>query len=126
MASFNSYSCLIAFFLLSEIAILSPVLAARNLEQVGPLPPLPTSTHNFLVQCAAKLQTGCGNQLMGSLFGAGTVSPTCCLNLATFGRPCYDEFLVVTLPYHKEIDALKVIAKSEKIWNDCATIKPST
>lgn len=125
MASFSTYSCLIAFFLLSEIVILSPVLAARSLEQVGPLPPLPTSTHNFLVQCAAKLQTGCGIELVGGLFGIGPVSPACCRNLATFGRPCYDEFLVVSLPYHKEIDASKVIAKSEKIWNDCATIKSS-
>ena len=125
MAGFGSYSCLIAFFLLSEIVILSPVLAARNLEQVASLPPLPTSTHNFLEQCAAKLQTGCGNQLVQSLFGAGTVSPACCLNLATFGRPCYDEFLVVALPYHKEVDASNVIAKSEKVWNDCETVKPS-
>lgn len=126
MAGFGSYSCLIAFFLLSEIVILSPVLAGRNLEQVVPLPPLPASTHNFLEQCAAKLQTGCADRLVESLFGAGTVSPACCLNLATFGRPCYDEFLVVTLPYHKEVDAAKVIAKSEKVWNDCATVKPST
>ncbi|KAK3220822.1 hypothetical protein Dsin_014792 [Dipteronia sinensis] len=118
MAGIGSYSCLIVFFLLSEIVILSPALAV-------PLPPLPRSTKNFLEQCAAKLQTGCGNQLVASLFGAGTVSPACCHNLATFGRPCYDEFLVVSLPYHKEVDATKVIAKSEKVWNDCATVKPS-
>jgi hypothetical protein len=120
MAGFGSYSCLIAFFLLSEIVILSPVLA-----DVVPLPPLPPSTHNFLEQCAAKLQAGCGDQIAASLFGAGIVSPACCLNLATFGRPCYDEFLLVTLPFHKGVDAAKVIAKSEKVWNDCATVKPS-
>lgn len=126
MAGFGSYSCLIAFFLMSELVILSPVLAARNLGQIVPLPPLPVSTHNFLEQCAAKLQTGCGDQLVASLFKVGTaVSPSCCRNLATFGRPCYDEFLVVSLPYHKEVDAATVIAKSEKVWNDCATVKPS-
>ncbi|KAK3220824.1 hypothetical protein Dsin_014794 [Dipteronia sinensis] len=76
-------------------------------------------------ECTTKLQTWWGNQLVASLFGAGTVSPACCHNLATFGRPCYDEFLVVSLPYHKEIDTTEVIAKNEKVWNDCATVKPS-
>ncbi|KAK3220827.1 hypothetical protein Dsin_014797 [Dipteronia sinensis] len=105
MAGIGSYSCLIVFFLLSEIVILSPVLDV-------PLPPLPRSTKNFLEQCATKMETGCGNQLVASLFGAGTASPASYHNLATSGRPCYDEFLVVTLPCHKEVDATKVIAKS--------------
>ena len=125
MAGFGSYFCLIAFFLLTEIVILSPVLVACNLEQVVALPPFPASTHNLLEQCAAKLQIGCDNQIVQSLFGAGKVSPACCLNLAMFERPYYDEILVVTLPYHQEVDAAKVIAKSEMVWNDCATVKPS-
>ncbi|KAL5756554.1 hypothetical protein ACOSQ2_021300 [Xanthoceras sorbifolium] len=79
------------------------------------LPPLPSSTHNFLEQCAAKLSVECGVQIFGTLFGDGTLTASCCSSLVEVGRPCHDEFSAVTLPYHKEVDPSIVLAKSEKI-----------
>ena len=108
MASVGTYFCLIAFFFFSEIVILSPVLAARNMGEASLLPPLPSSTHNFLEQCAAKLPVECGVEIVGTLFGDGTLTASCCSNLVAVGRPCHD-----------------VLAKSEKLWNDSATKKPS-
>lgn len=120
MAVLESSSCLIAFILvISGIVMLSPVCGARNLQEVVPLPPLPSSTHKFLEQCATKLQPGCGESLVGALFLDKPLSATCCQNLVTFGRPCYDEFIVVTLPYRKPADPAKVIATSDKVWNEC-------
>ncbi|KAL5756855.1 hypothetical protein ACOSQ2_021601 [Xanthoceras sorbifolium] len=125
MASVGTYSCLIAFFFFSKIVMLSPVLAARNMGEASLLPPLPSSTHNFLEQCAAKLPVECGVEIVGTLFGDGALTASCCSNLVAVGRPCHDEFLAVTLPYHKEIQTSRVLAKSEKVWNDCVTKKPS-
>ncbi|KAL5857061.1 hypothetical protein ACOSQ3_004519 [Xanthoceras sorbifolium] len=98
--------------------MLSPVLAARNMGEASLLPPLPSSTHNFLEQCAAKLPVECGVEIVGTLFGDGTLTASCCSNLVAIGRPCHDEFLTVTLPFHKEVDPSIVLAKSEKVWND--------
>ncbi|KAL5756840.1 hypothetical protein ACOSQ2_021586 [Xanthoceras sorbifolium] len=114
MASVGTYSCLIVFFFFSEIVMLSPVLAARNMGEASLLPPLPSSTHNFLEQCAAKLPVECGVEIVGTLFGDGTLTASCCSNLVAVGRPCHDEFLAVTLPYHKEVDPSIILAKSEK------------
>ncbi|KAL5758670.1 hypothetical protein ACOSP7_021281 [Xanthoceras sorbifolium] len=86
--------------------MLSPVLAARNIGEASLLPPLPSSTHNFLEQCAAKLAVECGIEIVGTLFGDGILSAFCCSNLVAF--------LAVTLPYHKEVDPSIVLAKSEK------------
>ncbi|KAL5825537.1 hypothetical protein ACOSQ3_021600 [Xanthoceras sorbifolium] len=94
--------------------MLSPVLAARNMGEASLLPPLPSSTHNFLEQCAAKLPVECGVEIVGTLLGDGILTAFCCSNLVAVGRPCHDEFLAVTLPYHKEIDPSIVLAKSEK------------
>ncbi|KAL5758648.1 hypothetical protein ACOSP7_021259 [Xanthoceras sorbifolium] len=107
------------------MVMLSPVLAARNMGEASLLPPLPSSTHNFLEQCAAKLPVECGVEIVGTLFGDGRLIASCCSNLVAVGRPCHDEFLTVTLPYHKEVDPSIILAKSEKVWNDCATKKPS-
>ncbi|KAL5823618.1 hypothetical protein ACOSQ4_021518 [Xanthoceras sorbifolium] len=125
MASVGTNSCVIAFFFFSEIVMLSLVLAARNMGEASLLPLLPSSTHNVLEQCSAKLSVECGVEIVGTLFGDGTLTASCCINLVAIGRPCHDEFLAVTLPYHKEIDPSRVMAKSEKVWNDCATKKPS-
>ncbi|KAL5758383.1 hypothetical protein ACOSP7_020994 [Xanthoceras sorbifolium] len=125
MAGVGTYSCLIALFVFSEIVMLSPVLAAQNMGEASVLPPLPSSTHYFLEQCAAKLPVECGVQIVGTLFGDGTLTASCCSRLVAVGRPCHDEFLAVTLPYHKEVDPSIVLAKSEKVWKDCATQKPS-
>ncbi|KAL5758661.1 hypothetical protein ACOSP7_021272 [Xanthoceras sorbifolium] len=57
------------------------------------LPPLPSSTHNFLEQCSAKLPVECGVEIVGTLFGDGTLTASCCINLVAVGRPCHDEFL---------------------------------
>ncbi|KAL5756833.1 hypothetical protein ACOSQ2_021579 [Xanthoceras sorbifolium] len=94
--------------------MLSPVLAARNMGEASLLPPLPSSTHNFLEQCAAKLPVKCGIEIVGTICGDGTLTASCCSNLMAVGRPCHDEFLAVTLPYHKEIDPSIVLARSEK------------
>ncbi|KAL5789764.1 hypothetical protein ACOSQ2_004652 [Xanthoceras sorbifolium] len=94
--------------------MLSPVLAARNMGEASLLPPLTSSTHNFLEQCAAKLPVECGVEIVGTLFGDGTLTASCCSNLVAIGRPCHDEFLAVTLPFHKEVDPSIVLAKSEK------------
>ncbi|KAL5854644.1 hypothetical protein ACOSQ4_004446 [Xanthoceras sorbifolium] len=115
MASVGTYSCLIVFFFFSEIVMLSPVLAARNMGEASLLPPLPSSTHNFLEQCAAKLPVECGVEIVGTLFGDGTLTASCCSNLVAIGRPCHDEFLAVTLPFHKEVDPSIVLANSEKL-----------
>ncbi|KAL5758667.1 hypothetical protein ACOSP7_021278 [Xanthoceras sorbifolium] len=105
--------------------MLSSVLGPRNMGEASLLPPLPSSTHNFLEQCAPKLPVECGVKIVGTLFEDGTLTASYCSNLVAIGRPCHDEFLAVTLPYHKEVDPSIVLAKSEKVWNDCATKKPS-
>ncbi|KAL5758388.1 hypothetical protein ACOSP7_020999 [Xanthoceras sorbifolium] len=107
-----------------KIAMLSPVLAAQNMGEASLLPPLPSSIHNFLEQCTAKLLVECGVQIVGTLIGDGTLTASCCSSLVEVGRPCHDEVLAVTLPYHKEVDPSIVLAKSEKVWNDCARKKP--
>ncbi|KAL5823605.1 hypothetical protein ACOSQ4_021505 [Xanthoceras sorbifolium] len=94
--------------------MLSPMLVARNMGEASLLPLLPSSTHNFLEQCAAKLPVECGVEIVGSLFGDGTLTASCCSSLVAVGRPCHDEFLAVTLPYHKEVDPSIVLAKTEK------------
>ncbi|KAL5825535.1 hypothetical protein ACOSQ3_021598 [Xanthoceras sorbifolium] len=86
------------------MVMLSPVLAARNMGEASLLPPLPSSTHNFLEQLAAKLPVECGVEIVGTLFGDGRLIASCCSNL----------FLAVTLPYHKEVDPSIILAKSEK------------
>ncbi|KAL5758387.1 hypothetical protein ACOSP7_020998 [Xanthoceras sorbifolium] len=68
------------------------------------LPALPSSTHNFLEQCAARLPVECGVEIVGTLFEDGTLPASCCSYLVAVGRPCHDEFLAVTLPYPKEVD----------------------
>ncbi|KAL5756862.1 hypothetical protein ACOSQ2_021608 [Xanthoceras sorbifolium] len=105
--------------------MLSSVLATRNMGEASLLPPLPPSTHNFLEQCVATLRVECGVEIVGTLFGDGTLTAYYCSNLVAVGQPCHDEFLAVILPYHKEVDPSIVLAKSEKVWNDCATKKPS-
>ncbi|KAL5756551.1 hypothetical protein ACOSQ2_021297 [Xanthoceras sorbifolium] len=105
--------------------MLSPVLAAQNMGEASLLLALPSSTHNFLEQCAARLPVECDVEIVGTLFRDGTLPASCCSCLVAVGRPCDDEFLAVTLPYHKEVDPSIVLAKSEKVWNDCATKKAS-
>ncbi|KAL5756826.1 hypothetical protein ACOSQ2_021572 [Xanthoceras sorbifolium] len=96
------------------MVMLSPVLVAQNMGEASLLPPLPSSTHNFFEQCAAKLPVECGVEIIGTLFGYGRLTASCCSNLVAVGQPCHDEFLAVTLPYHKEVDPSIILAKSEK------------
>ncbi|KAL5823403.1 hypothetical protein ACOSQ4_021303 [Xanthoceras sorbifolium] len=57
------------------------------------LPPLPSSTHKFLEQCAAMLPIECGVEIVGTLFGDGTLTASCCSSLVAVGRPCHDKLI---------------------------------
>ncbi|GKV21402.1 hypothetical protein SLEP1_g31385 [Rubroshorea leprosula] len=81
---------------------------------------------NYLIKklgCESKMHVKCVKQVFSSIFEVGTVTDSCCYELAKSGPLCHFALAYRTLQTEfKTSNASKILVKSTHVWSRCLAL----